>query len=213
MTTAMTMQQMAALDWGKGDGLLPAVVQHARTGKVLMLGYMNVEALRLTLESKRVTFFSRTRKRLWTKGETSGNFLHVVAAGVDCDSDSLLIQANPDGPTCHKGSESCFGDGAVTAASGLGFLETLESVIAQRIADKPQGSYTARLWADGPTRLAQKVGEEGVEVALASVTQSDDRLVSESADLIFHLALLLKSRNLSLLAVVKELEHRHSAKP
>jgi len=213
MTTAMTTQQMAALDWGKGDGLLPAVVQHARTGKVLMLGYMNVEALRLTLESKRVTFFSRTRNRLWTKGETSGNFLHVVAAGADCDSDSLLIQANPDGPTCHNGGESCFGDVAVTAASGLGFLETLESVIAQRIADKPQGSYTARLWAEGPTRLAQKVGEEGVEVALASVTQSDDRLVSESADLIFHLALLLKSRNLSLLAVVKELEHRHSAKP
>lgn len=213
MTTAMTTQQMAALDWGKGDGLLPAVVQHARTGKVLMLGYMNVEALRLTLESKRVTFFSRTRNRLWTKGETSGNFLHVVSAGADCDSDSLLIQANPDGPTCHKGSESCFGGVAETAASGLSFLETLESVIAQRIADKPQGSYTARLWAEGPTRLAQKVGEEGVEVALASVTQSNDRLVSESADLIFHLALLLKSRNLSLLAVVKELEHRHSAKP
>ena len=212
MITAMTPGQIAALDWSKGDGLLPAVVQHARTGKVLMLGYMNAEALHLTLTRKRVTFFSRSRNRLWTKGETSGNFLHVVTVGADCDNDSLLIQANPDGPTCHTGSESCFGDTAVTAASDLSFLETLESVIAQRIADKPQGSYTARIWSEGPTRLAQKVGEEGVEVALAAVTQTDARLVSESADLIFHLTLLLKSRSLSLLAVVKELEHRHAAK-
>jgi phosphoribosyl-ATP pyrophosphohydrolase/phosphoribosyl-AMP cyclohydrolase len=209
----MTTAQIDALDWKKGDGLLPAVVQHARTGKVLMLGYMNAAALRVTLDSKRVTFFSRSKNRLWTKGETSGNFLHVVALGADCDNDSLLVQADPDGPTCHNGSESCFGDVAATCASGLGFLGTLESVIAQRIADKPQGSYTARIWSEGPTRLAQKVGEEGVEVALASVTQGDDQLVGESADLIFHLALLLKSRNLSLLTVVKELEHRHAAKP
>jgi phosphoribosyl-ATP pyrophosphohydrolase/phosphoribosyl-AMP cyclohydrolase len=213
MTTALTPDRIDTLDWGKGDGLLPAIVQNAQTGKVLMLGYMNAAALRMTLEQKRVTFFSRSKNRLWTKGETSANFLHVVNVGADCDNDSLLIQAQPDGPTCHTGSESCFGETAVTTTSGLSFLETLESVIAQRIADKPQGSYTARIWSEGPTRLAQKVGEEGVEVALASVTQSDDRLISESADLIFHLTLLLKSRNLSLLAVVKELEHRHAAKP
>ena len=213
MTTAMTPDRIDTLDWSKGDGLLPAIVQHANTGKVLMLGYMNAAALRMTLEQKRVTFFSRSKNRLWTKGETSANFLHVVNVGADCDNDSLLIQAEPDGPTCHTGSESCFGETAVTTASGLSFLETLESVIAQRIADKPQGSYTARIWSEGPTRLAQKVGEEGVEVALASVTQTDDRLISESADLIFHLTLLLKSRNLSLLSVVKELEHRHAGKP
>lgn len=209
----MTPEQIAALDWNKGDGLLPAIVQDARTGKVLMLGYMNVEALRLTLESRHVTFFSRSKNRLWTKGETSGNFLNVVAVAADCDNDTLLVAANPDGPTCHTGSDSCFGDAATTGASGLAFLARLESVIAQRIADKPDGSYTARLWSEGPTRLAQKVGEEGVEVALAAVTQADDRLVSESADLLFHLTLLLKSRNLSLQSVVKELEQRHAAKP
>lgn len=209
----MTPEQIAALDWNKGDGLLPAIVQDARTGKVLMLGYMNADALQLTLEGRRVTFFSRSKNRLWTKGETSGNFLNVVAVAADCDNDTLLVAANPDGPTCHTGSDSCFGDAATTGASGLAFLARLESVIAQRIADKPDGSYTARLWSEGPTRLAQKVGEEGVEVALAAVTQADDRLVSESADLLFHLTLLLKSRNLSLQSVVKELEQRHAAKP
>lgn len=209
----MTPAQIAALDWSKGDGLLPAIVQDARTGKVLMLGYMNADALRLTLEGKRVTFFSRSKKRLWTKGETSRNFLNVVAVTADCDNDTLLIAANPDGPTCHTGSESCFGDTATTDASRLAFLARLESVIGQRIADKPDGSYTARLWSEGPTRIAQKVGEEGVEVALAAVTQADDRLISESADLLFHLTLLLKSRNLSLQSVVTELEQRHATKP
>lgn len=214
----MTPAQSAApdlskLDWSKGDGLLPAIVQDARTGKVLMLGYMNAAALQLTLESGRVTFFSRSRNRLWTKGETSRNYLNVVRVAADCDNDSLLVTANPDGPTCHTGSESCFGEAATNDASGLAFLARLESVIAQRIADQPEGSYTARIWSEGPTRIAQKVGEEGVEVALAAVTQADDRLISESADLLFHLALLLKSRNLSLQAVVKELEQRHAAKP
>lgn len=209
----MTPASIAALDWNKGDGLLPAVVQDSCTGKVLMLGYMNAAALAMTLEQKRVTFFSRSKQRLWTKGETSGNFLNVVKVFPDCDNDTLLVIAHPDGPTCHTGSDSCFGDEAVTDASRLAFLAQLESVIAQRIADKPEGSYTARIWSQGATRMAQKVGEEGVEVALAAVTQTDECLVSESADLLFHLALLLKSRNLSLLAVVKELEHRHVAKP
>lgn len=212
MNAQMTQAQLASLDWAKGDGLLPAVVQHAQTGKVLMLGYMNAAALNLTIEQQRVTFFSRSKNRLWTKGETSGNFLHVVTVAADCDNDSLLVQALPDGPTCHTGSESCFA-AAATASTGFGFLATLEAVIAQRIATKPEGSYTARLWSEGPTRLAQKVGEEGVEVALAAVTQSDEHLVGEAADLIFHLVLLLKNRNLSLAHVMRELERRHAAKP
>jgi phosphoribosyl-ATP pyrophosphohydrolase/phosphoribosyl-AMP cyclohydrolase len=208
----MNLEEVNTLAWDKGDGLLPAVIQDAQTGAVLMLGYMNREALRSTLSNKRVTFFSRSKNRLWTKGETSGNFLDVVSVQADCDNDALLITADPKGPTCHTGSQSCFGDVDVDAR-GVSFLTRLEAVIAQRIRDRPDGSYTARLWSEGPSRIAQKVGEEGVEVALAAVTQPDDRLIGESADLLFHLALLLKSRNLSLADAVKELEHRHQAKP
>lgn len=209
----MTSEKIFSLDWSKGDGLLPAVVQDANTGKVLMLGYMNRESLETTLASGRVTFFSRTKNRLWTKGETSGHFLNVVNFFVDCDEDTLLFMVNPIGPTCHLGTQSCFGDDASTAAEGLSFLAQLESVIAQRIAETPEGSYTARIWAQGPTRMAQKVGEEGVEVALAAVAQDSTRLVSESADLLYHLALVLKSRDLSLTDVVNELVQRHKAKP
>lgn len=208
----MTPERIAALDWSKGDGLLPAVVQDSRSGKVLMLGYMNADALKATLDSKRVTFFSRSKQRLWTKGETSGNFLTLVEVASDCDNDTLLVIAEPQGPTCHTGSDSCFGDNIASDAADFAFLTRLESVIAQRIADKPEGSYTARIWAQGPARMAQKVGEEGVEVALAAVTQTDETLVGESADLLFHLALLLKSRKLSLRDVVAELERRHAAK-
>ena len=208
----MTPAQISALDWSKGDGLLPAVIQDASSGKVLMLGYMNAEALQTTLDQKRVTFFSRSKNRLWTKGETSGHFLELVAIAPDCDNDTLLITARPHGPTCHTGTESCFGE-VETQVDALAFLSRLESVIAQRIAEKPEGSYTARIWAQGPTKMAQKVGEEGVEVALAAVAQSNDRLISESADLLFHLALLVKSRNLSLADVVAELSERHAAKP
>jgi phosphoribosyl-ATP pyrophosphohydrolase/phosphoribosyl-AMP cyclohydrolase len=207
----MTPEQIEQLDWRKGDGLLPAIVQDARTAKVLMLGYMNHEALHVTLRTKQVTFFSRTKDRLWTKGETSRNFLNVVSVTPDCDNDTLLVTAIPDGPTCHTGAETCFGE-VTTDATTLAFLAKLESVIAQRVASRPEGSYTARLWSEGPTRMAQKVGEEGVEVALAAVTQADDKLVGEAADLLFHLVLLLKSRNLSLEAVVAELERRHAAK-
>jgi phosphoribosyl-ATP pyrophosphohydrolase/phosphoribosyl-AMP cyclohydrolase len=209
----MTLQDIATLDWSKGDGLLPAVVQDARTGQVLMLGFMNEEALRKTLELGRVTFFSRTKNRLWTKGETSNNFLEVVKIAHDCDNDSLLITANPQGPTCHRGTQSCFGDGVKSECTQVGFLTKLEAVIADRIQQQPEGSYTAKLWSRGVTRMAQKVGEEGVEVALAAAIQDDERLVSESADLLFHLALLLKSRGLSLATVVAELERRHAAKP
>lgn len=209
----MKLEQIEKLDWTKSDGLLPAIIQDAQSSQVLMLGYMNRDALRETLKYRRVTFFSRSKNRLWTKGETSGHFLDVVSIAADCDNDTLLIAARAHGPTCHNGTQSCFGDEINADARQLSFLNRLESVIAQRLADRPEGSYTARLWAQGPTRIAQKVGEEGVEVALAAVTQADDRLVSESADLLFHLALLLKSRNLSLNAVVHELERRHAAKP
>ncbi|MGH8176204.1 MAG: bifunctional phosphoribosyl-AMP cyclohydrolase/phosphoribosyl-ATP diphosphatase HisIE [Steroidobacter sp.] len=208
----MNVEQIKSLAWAKGDGLLPAIIQDSGSGRVLMLGYMNQEALRLTLLEKRVTFFSRSKDRLWTKGEISKNYLNVVSVTPDCDNDALLITAQPEGPTCHTGTESCFGDAITTDAADLLFLAKLQSVIAQRIADRPEGSYTARLWAEGPTRIAQKVGEEGVEVALAAVTQPDDRLIGESADLLFHLTLLLKSRDLSLGAVVKELERRHAAR-
>jgi phosphoribosyl-ATP pyrophosphohydrolase/phosphoribosyl-AMP cyclohydrolase len=208
----MKLEQVAALDWDKNDGMMPAIVQDARSGQVLMFAYMSREALRTTLAEKRATFFSRSRNRLWTKGESSGHWLNVVDVVTDCDKDTLLVLADPDGPTCHRGTQSCFGDQVETDAAGLSFLTRLESVIAQRISDRPEGSYTARLWSEGPTRIAQNVGEEGVEVALAAVTQDDERLVGEAADLLYHLALLLKSRNLSLATVVRELEQRHTGK-
>jgi phosphoribosyl-ATP pyrophosphohydrolase/phosphoribosyl-AMP cyclohydrolase len=208
----MKVDQIDSLDWSKGDGLLPAIVQDASNGRVLMLGYMNRESLRKTLGEKRVTFFSRSKQRLWTKGEASGHFLRLVDAAIDCDNDTVLLTAHPDGPTCHNGTASCFGDEIGSTASRLAFLAQLESVIEKRVSERPEGSYTARLWAEGPTRMAQKVGEEGVEVALAAVTQADDKLVGEAADLLFHLTLLLKSRQLSLSNVVAELARRHANK-
>lgn len=208
----MTSDQLSQLDWSKGDGLLPVVVQHARTGQVLMMAFMNQAALEATQSLGRVTFYSRSKQRLWTKGESSGNFLRFINAAADCDNDAILVLAEPAGPTCHTGTNSCFGDETTTVAQRLAFLGELEHVIAQRIADKPEGSYTARIWAQGPTRMAQKVGEEGVEVALAAVTQEDERLIGESADLLYHLTLLLKSRDLSLAQVIAELEQRHQAK-
>ena len=208
----MTKELLSQLDWNKGDGLLPVVVQHVRTGQVLMMAFMNPAALEATQALGRVTFYSRSKQRLWTKGETSGNFLRFIDAAADCDNDAILILAEPVGPTCHTGTNSCFGDDTTTLAQRLAFLGELENVIAQRILEKPEGSYTARIWEQGPTRMAQKVGEEGVEVALAAVTQDDGRLIGESADLLYHLTLLLKSRNLSLAQVVAELEQRHQAK-
>ena len=205
----MTLDDVGALDWDKGGGLLPAIVQHAITGRVLMLGYMNQDALRETLASGRVVFFSRSRQQLWTKGETSGHFLDVVDVSTDCDADTILVLADPLGPTCHKGTESCFAEAVATDAQRLAFLALLESIITHRISDQPEGSYTARLFAQGPSRIAQKVGEEGLETALAAVTRDDEGVVSECADLVFHLLVLLKSRNLTLEDVVKELRARH----
>jgi phosphoribosyl-ATP pyrophosphohydrolase/phosphoribosyl-AMP cyclohydrolase len=208
----VTIEDAGGLDWGKGDGLLPAIVQHARTGRVLMLGYMNEAALGETLAHGRVVFYSRSRQSLWTKGETSGHYLNVVDVSTDCDSDALLVLADPVGPTCHKGTESCFAEAAPADAQRLAFLGLLENIIANRIADQPEGSYTARLFAEGPGRIAQKLGEEGVETALAAVSRDDEGLVSECADLLFHLLVLLKSRDLTLERVVDELRARHASK-
>jgi phosphoribosyl-ATP pyrophosphohydrolase/phosphoribosyl-AMP cyclohydrolase len=207
---ALKLTDLSTLDFDKGNGLLPAIVQHAETGAVLMLGYMNRDALRETLERKHIVFFSRSKQRLWEKGETSGHTLDLVNVSVDCDRDTLLITALPRGPVCHTGTQTCFGDEPQTAAERLSFIGKLESVIEQRIADRPEGSYTARLFAQGAKRIAQKVGEEGLEVALAAVAEGDDKVISESADLLFHLLVLLKSRGVKLERVVKELESRHA---
>ena len=188
----LTKQQCRELDWEKTDGLMPVIVQHAVSGEVLMLGYMNPEALDKTIESGKVTFFSRTKQRLWTKGETSGNFLNVVNIAPDCDNDTLLVLANPIGPTCHKGTSSCFGD---TAHQWL-FLYQLEQLLAERKSADPETSYTAKLYASGTKRIAQKVGEEGVETALAATVHDRFELTNEASDLMYHLLVLLQDQGL-----------------
>lgn len=206
----LTLADADSLDFGKGSGILPAIIQHAETGAVLMLGYMSREALCETLIRRRVVFFSRSRQRLWEKGETSGHTLELIAVRTDCDRDALLVTALPRGPVCHRDTATCFGDDSPAGGSRLAFLPALEGVIAQRLAERPEGSYTARLHAEGPARMAQKVGEEGLEVALAAVAQSERELIAESADLLYHLLLLLASRGLRLEHVVAELESRHA---
>jgi phosphoribosyl-AMP cyclohydrolase / phosphoribosyl-ATP pyrophosphohydrolase len=218
----LRLEDISTLDFGKGGGLVTAVVQHARDRSVLMVGYMNRDALRETFTRGRVVFFSRTKGRLWEKGETSGNTLDVVEIRTDCDRDALLITALPRGPVCHLGTDTCFGNESVfhgqpaqpavdvSGTHPLAFLAALEAIIDQRLTERPEGSYTAQLLAQGPKRVAQKVGEEGVEVALAAVTEADDKVVSESADLLYHLLVLLKSRGLPLAQVVAELESRHA---
>jgi phosphoribosyl-ATP pyrophosphohydrolase/phosphoribosyl-AMP cyclohydrolase len=198
------------IDWDKGHGLLPAIVQDAASGAVLMLGYMSPEALAATRKSGRVTFWSRSKGRLWTKGESSGNFLEVKHIAVDCDGDTLLILAVPKGPACHLGTPTCWGGSAPQSdAQKVAFLGVLEQVIAERIATRPPGSYTTKLLAEGTRRIAQKVGEEGLELALAAVAQSDAEIVGEAADLFYHALLLLRVKGLSLAQVSAELEARH----
>ncbi|ASR44744.1 bifunctional phosphoribosyl-AMP cyclohydrolase/phosphoribosyl-ATP diphosphatase [Xanthomonas citri pv. mangiferaeindicae] len=192
----------ATLDWHKGDGLLPAIVQDADTLRVLMLGYMDRDALDATRRLGKVTFFSRSKGRLWTKGEQSGHVLDLVAIDVDCDADTLLVLARPQGPTCHLQRPSCF-----PSAPG-GVLADLDALVAQRARERPDGSYTTRLFDGGIRRIAQKVGEEGVETALAAVAQGDDDLVGESADLLYHLLVLLRARGLSLRDVERVLMAR-----
>lgn len=199
------------LDWDKLNGLAPAIVQDAGNGAVLMMGYMNREALAATTATGRVTFWSRSKGRLWTKGETSGHFLHVRSVAADCDRDTLLILAEPAGPACHLGTATCWGESAPQSdAQRLGFLSTLENIIAQRIATRPEDSYTAQLLAGGVRRIAQKVGEEGLELALAAVAQSDEEIIGEAADLLYHSLLLLKVKGLSLAQIVAELAARHA---
>lgn len=191
------------LDWNKGDGLLPAIVQDAGNHRVLMLGYMNRAALEATLDSGEVTFYSRSKQRLWKKGESSGHVLRLVSLETDCDSDTLLIQAHPQGPTCHLQRASCFAD------APSDFLSDLDALVAERERDRPADSYTTRLFEGGVRRIAQKVGEEGVETALAAVAQDDAALLGESADLLFHLTVLLRARGLSLQDAVAVLQDRH----
>ena len=202
----MTTIDAQALDWGKGDGLLPAIVQDARTLRVLMLGYMDRAALAQTLASGHVTFFSRSKGRLWIKGESSGHVLDLVSIDVDCDQDTLLVQAHPRGPTCHLQRASCF------PSAPSAFLADLDALVAQRERERPAGSYTTKLFESGVRRIAQKVGEEGVETALAAVAEGDAELLGESADLLYHLTVLLRARGLSLADAVDVLRERHSAR-
>jgi phosphoribosyl-ATP pyrophosphohydrolase/phosphoribosyl-AMP cyclohydrolase len=200
------MTQDDNLDWQKGDGLLPAIVQDADDGRVLMLGYMNAEALARTRQTGRVTFFSRSKQRLWTKGETSGHYLELVRIEADCDRDTLLVLARPNGPTCHTGSETCFGDAQRPA---VGFLKRLDNVVRERRDAATDSSYTARLLSEGTQRCAQKVGEEGVEVALAAVAGEREALESEAADLLYHLLVCLRSAGSDLDSVIEVLLRRH----
>lgn len=195
-----------SLDWTKGEGLLPAIVQDADDGRVLMLGYMNAEALGETRSSGRVTFYSRSKQRLWTKGETSGNHLALVDLIADCDRDTLLVLARPHGPTCHTGTDTCFGD---IRHPQVGFLASLEQTIQSRADSDPEQSYTAQLLSEGTKRTAQKVGEEGVEVALAAVAGEREELESEAADLLYHLLVCLHSAGSDLDSVVEVLLRRH----
>ncbi|HVJ38966.1 MAG TPA: bifunctional phosphoribosyl-AMP cyclohydrolase/phosphoribosyl-ATP diphosphatase HisIE [Stenotrophomonas sp.] len=199
----MASEANDVLDWGKGDGLLPVIVQDADNLRVLMLGYMNAEALAATRASGKVTFYSRSKQRLWTKGESSGHFLEVVSIDSDCDADTLLIQAHPRGPTCHLGRDSCF------AQAPANFLGSLDALVATRERERPADSYTTALFDKGTRRIAQKVGEEGVETALAAVAQGDEELLGESADLLYHLLVLLRARGLGLRDVLSVLEARH----
>lgn len=193
------------LAWDKQHGLLPAIVQDVATLRVLMLGYMDRAALQTTLDTRNATFFSRSRGRLWTKGETSGHTLHVVRVAADCDRDTLLVAAHPHGPTCHHGTTSCF----VEAASSM--IGELDRIVAARNSERPAGSYTTKLFESGIARIAQKVGEEGVETALAAVTADDAALLGEAADLVYHLIVLLQARGLSLRDVESVLAARHQS--
>ncbi len=199
-------KNMTELDFGKMGGLLPAVIQDECTNKVLMVGFMNEEAYQKTLETKKVVFFSRTRKCLWMKGETSGNFLKVVSIVPDCDNDALLIRVNPEGPVCHKGTGTCFGE---KNEEDIMFLKYLQKFIEHRRVEMPEGSYTTSLFRRGTNRIAQKVGEEAVETVIEAIDGTERRLIYEASDLIYHLIVLLASRELSIEDLARELKKRH----
>lgn len=194
------------INFEKGNGLVPTIVQDANTEQVLMLGYMNEESLAKSQKSGLVTFYSRSRQELWTKGETSGNTLKLKSIAVDCDNDTLLVRAVPTGPTCHNGTVSCFGEGG---PQGLGFLKYLEDLIEARKNADSDSSYTASLLQGPLRRAAQKVGEEGVETALAAVAETEEKLISEAADLVYHLLVLLAAKNVKFESILEELKGRH----
>jgi len=201
-----------SIDWKKGKGLIPAVIQDVTTKRVLMLGYMNQEALQITQETNKVTFYSRVKKRLWQKGETSGHNLDVISMVLDCDQDTLLVSVKPNGPVCHNGTETCFASevGSVTKAVDYSFLGELEQIIIDRKNQPTDYSYTSRLFTDGVSRVAQKVGEEAVETVIAAMGENDTMLISEAADLVYHLLVLLVEKDVALKDVVDELESRRS---
>lgn len=196
------------IDFKKMDGLVPAIIQDARTRKVLMMGYMNEEAYNKTVETKKVTFWSRTRQCLWTKGETSSNFLNVVDIKNDCDNDTLLIQAIPDGPTCHTGTDTCWGE--KNEVNPLLFLSELSNFIETRYKEMPEGSYTTSLFKDGLNRMAQKVGEEALELVIEATNGTNDRLIYEGSDMLYHLIVLLTSKGLRIEDMAAELAERHN---
>lgn len=195
-----------SIDFDKMDGLVPAIIQDADTAKVLMLGFMNREAYDKTMETGKVTFYSRTHKRLWTKGEESGNFLHVVSVKADCDRDTLLIQVHPVGPVCHTGTDTCWGE---KNEQPVMFLKELQDFINVRHTEMPEGSYTTSLFRSGVNKMAQKVGEEAVETVIEACNGTDDRLIYESADLLYHLIVLLTSKGYSIEDIARELKERH----
>ncbi|SMO51979.1 bifunctional phosphoribosyl-AMP cyclohydrolase/phosphoribosyl-ATP diphosphatase HisIE [Fodinibius sediminis] len=203
------MIDIESLDFTKGDGLIPAVIQDASTFQVLMLGYMNREALEATLDKKRVTFYSRSKKRLWTKGETSGNFLELVDIQQDCDDDTLLLLAQPHGPTCHTGNQSCFYQKDFVSEEPLFFLRELEQLIASRKQERPDDSYTTYLFDKGVDTIAQKVGEEAVETVIEAKNNQPDEFIGETADLLYHLMVLLAEKEISLDQIIKRLKERH----
>ena len=196
------------MDFDKMNGLVPAIIQDNTTCKVLMLGYMNKEAYEKTVETGKVTFFSRTKNRLWTKGEESGNFLHVVSIKEDCDQDTLLIQANPVGPVCHTGTDTCWGE--KNEIDDIMFLKHLQDFIDKRHEEMPEKSYTTSLFQSGINRMAQKVGEEAVEMIIEATNGADDRMIYEGSDMIYHLIVLLTSKGYRIEDLVRELKERHS---
>lgn len=202
----VTHDNVTQLAWQKMDNLIPAIIQHAATGAILMQGYMNPESLEATLTTGNATFFSRSKQGLWVKGETSGHFLQVKQVLTDCDKDSLLLACDPIGPSCHLGTESCFPEQKLSQQN---FLSQLEQVIASRKSDAPEDSYTAHLFSRGTTKIAQKVGEEGVEVALAAVAETKADLLGECADLFYHTLVLLQDQNINLSEVMAVLQERH----
>ncbi len=201
------LKDISRIDFNKMNGLVPVIIQDAETQNVLMLGFMNHEALNKTREIGKVTFFSRTKNRLWTKGEESGNFLNVVSIAVDCDNDTLLVKVNPAGPVCHKGSDTCFDES--NTGNEIKFLSYLQDFIDTRKAEMPKGSYTTSLFEDGTRKITQKVGEEAVETIIGAMANDDENLIYEAGDLIYHLIVLLSHKGYRIEDIVRELKKRH----